>query len=120
MQGGDSARRRGFMFQISEQMHAVRAGAPPPLVLRWLEQEDRDLARRARLVLGAGRISGYRTFPPRGAFGARRLPGDHVGTFWSGLQLALAIGLQVVVPDRVLRCAAHRGNRDVTPVVLDP
>src|SRR4051794_1003414 len=102
----------GPPYALATTARGIRSALP-------LEDEDGDLP------VGPGRIDGVvrprldRPGPPLLPLLTRELAGQVVVALGSVLQLDMRIGDQVVVPDRVLRRSALRGDDRVVAVVLD-
>src|SRR4051794_5813254 len=85
------------------------------------DQEDRDQSVGAGLVLRVRRIRLDRAFPPDLSFSTVELPGTTVDDRLAVLDGdRIGIRLEVVVPDRMLRCTALGGDHGVLAVVLHP
>src|SRR5690606_2539464 len=82
-----------------------------------LQDEDRDLARRALLVVGVRRVRRDGTLPPQRRLLAVHLARDVVVALRPVLQLDARVREHVVVPDGVLRRAPERRDDRVRAVV---
>lgn len=85
-----------------------------------LHDEHRDLPVGLLLVVRVRRKRGDGAFPPLGLLRTGDLTGRHVLLQGAVLELHQGVGLEVVVPDRVLGRPALRGDQGVAAVVLDP
>src|SRR6266513_783826 len=82
--------------------------------------EHGDLPVGPLLVLRVGRVGGHGSLPPGGALGSRDLSDSSLEGFGAVLDRDLAgIGLEVVVPDGILRRAPFGRDQSVLTVVLD-
>src|ERR1700722_2639950 len=95
-----------------------RANRRRPIGL--LEHEHRDQPIGLLLVLRVRRVGGDRPLPPRRALVAGHLARGELERVRSVLDHDLRVGPEVVHPDRVLGSAAHRPDRHVVALMLDP
>ena len=109
---------RSRFMRPREEIFSERVAQIAPV--GGLQDEDRDLPVRLLLVVGVRRVRGDGPLPPLGLLRAGDLAGRHVLLDRAVLELDMRVGLDVVVPDRVLGRAAQRGDHRVTPVVLHP